>query len=69
MLKNITIIVISLLLLGFAACDNKPKTTTEKMKESIHNATDATKEAAHDAANATEEAAHDIKHDVKKAAE
>ncbi len=69
MLKNLTIVIISLLLLSLAACDSKPKTTTEKVKESVHNAADATKEAAHDAGVATKEAAHDIKHDVKKAAE
>ncbi len=81
MLKKMTVTIIVLMFLGLCACDSgKPKTATEKAKESIEHAVDetkeamhdagsATKEAAHDAARAAEEAAHDVDHDIKKAVE
>ena len=73
MLKKLTLLFAALFVLGLSACDNKPKTSTEKMKKSVHNAVESTKEAAHDAASATKEAAHDAErstketaHDIKK---
>lgn len=73
MLKKLTLISVAILVLGLSACDNKPKTTTEKMKDSVHKAVESTKEAAHDTASATKEAAHDAgratneaAHDIKK---
>lgn len=68
MLKKLTILVAAVLVLGLAACESdKPKTATEKAKESVHKAVESTKEAAHDTAEATKEIAHDVNKDVKEA--
>jgi starvation-inducible outer membrane lipoprotein len=68
MLKKLTLIFITIFILGLSACDSKPKTSTEKMKESVHNAVESTKEAAHDTASAAKEAAHDAERSTREAA-
>ncbi len=68
-MKKLTLLLIGLTLVAFTACSqDEPKSTADKVSESMHDAANATKEAAHDAGVAMQEAAHDAENAVKEAA-
>ena len=69
MMKKLTILLVGLALTALTACSqDEPKTTADKVSESVHDAANATTEAAHDAGVAIKEAAHDAGNAVKEAA-
>lgn len=68
MIKSLTILPIVLALLSFAACEEKPKTTGEKIEDKVNDALDRRPgEKVRDAGEDLKDAAKDAKDAVKDA--